>query len=220
MQETIDYSGLKLHTRYAYPAFASVEKYKPDLPFLERQINEISDEKKLLKFFSEKCQYLLLYVPVSFSIDDVRNYWTGYGRKSHTCVKFRDWLLDDILLKDIPSGRSVKCDIVELNRCNVVQAEVVEGGEEPLVMYLVYKYENSRLELVQEMAKIKLLFDGPVKKGEYIAKHFNYGVEKITPKKDPRVELVDAFNSGDKDYFVGNIELAEGFIDMLIEKLR
>jgi len=216
----MEHDGLRLHTRYAYPAFASVDKYKADLPFLEQQIKEVTNYKKLIKFFGEKCPYLLLYVPSSFETEEVRNYWIGAGKKSHTNVKFRDWLLDDILLSDLPNGRSVKCDINELNRCNVIPAEIVQLGREPLVRYFVYKYENNKLSLVQEMSRIKLLFDSQVNVGDRVAKHFSYGIEKIEPKEDLRVKLVDAFNNRDKDYLLENIQLAEGFIDKLIQKLR
>ncbi|MBW3012421.1 hypothetical protein KY311_04500, partial [Candidatus Woesearchaeota archaeon] len=154
----INNQGLTLHTRYAYPAFASLEKYKLDLPFLEQNTRQVFDLKTLLGYFHRQCPYLLLYVRAPFEEQAVRNYWIGSGKKSHSFVKFRDWLLDDILLNDFTKSRSIKCDINELNRCNVIPAQVIEVDEEPVVEYYVYRYDGEKLELVKEQSRLKLLF--------------------------------------------------------------
>lgn len=221
----IDPEGFRLHSLYAYPAFASLPKYKKEQSQILNYINGSADAHALLKFYAQSCPYMIIYVKPPFRTAAVRQYWCGTDRTSHNAVKFSDWIVDDMLkmveLKySAPTDRmrSVRCDINELNRCIVIPTRIRSiNGPNAIVEYKEYQMVDGRLALEPRMSTIDVHFIPDVAEGDVVTKHFSCGIEKVKECGIDRLRysLIDAFNSHDTGSLAKLLPVSDKIIDLL-----
>ncbi len=216
-------NGFKYHLKYGYPAFASVEKYKDSCTDILKYINGKSEggALNLIVFCAKNCPYLIQYVKMPFNEEDVETYWKGKSKNSHNSIKFRDWIIDDVLeLEEREIELSKKCNISELNNCLILPAKIEEIKKNKIkVSYLEYNLEKNKLSLKEKIDEISAEFLKEFEVGDYVSKHHNYAIEKIKIEEKEGLishqrKLIKSYNEN-KEKLKNLIPLSDKIIDSL-----
>ena len=222
-KKPLNKDGFRYHLKYGYPAFKSLTKYNED----SREILEyIKNEKSngalnLLVFCAKNCPYMVQYVQMPFEKENVENYWKGNSNKSHNSIKFRDWIIDDVL--DYKEPREVrlskKCDINELNNCLIIPAKIINVQNEKIeVSYIEYKSKNNVLNFQEKISEIFSEFIENPKVGDYVIKHHDYAVEKIN--QDEKNKIITHLENLAEAYNNKNLKNLIPLSDKILDKLK